>query len=349
MSVAVIGAGNWGKNLVSNLQSLRSLSAVAEASPVLREALARRYPGVPLYEDYRPVLASSIPAIAIATPAPTHHAIARDALLAGKDVFVEKPLVLSTRHAQELVELAASRRRVLMVGHLLLYQPAIRWLKEYLQTGALGKLHSLHQKRLNLGRARSVENALWSLGVHDIAVLLYLVGREPASLRIVGQHALQPGVEDDVYLHLDFPGGVQAHLHTSWLWPEKSRSLTVIGSRGMLIFDETQQTVTLHRKRIRPDLNHHDEGTEVVFQGHGEPLRLELEHFLSCLSARRQPLSDGASGLAVIRVLEQASAQLRMADDGWRIEPPDPVHASPAILPQSTIRNPQSAIEGEAA
>lgn len=308
MKVAVIGVGNWGKNLVSNLRSLGALAAVAEASPELRSGLAAQYPEVPLYKDHRPLLLeSTITAIAVATPAPTHYTVVKDALLAGKDVFVEKPITLSTRDAQELVDLAQARGRVMMVGHLLLYQPALQWIKGYLDSGALGTLYSLHQERLNLGRARSVENALWSLGVHDVAVLLHLVGRAPSRIKVTGQPSLQPGVEDDVYLHLDFMGGIQAHLHTSWLWPEKRRRLVVVGSEGMLVYDELEQTVLLHRKGITPDLNNRDEGYEVVFQGHGEPLRLELEHFLARLEDRRPPLSDGSSGVEVVRVLEEAT------------------------------------------
>lgn len=311
MSVAVIGAGNWGKNLVANFQQLGALSAVAEASPALREGLAGKYPELPLYDDYQAVLVlPEVQAVAIATPVPTHFAIAKEALLAGKDAFVEKPLTLSLAEAEELAAIAEREGRVLMVGHLLLYQPAIQWIKAYLAEGKLGQLHSLHQERLNLGRARAVENVLWSFGVHDVAVLLHLVGSAPTDIAVTGQRILQPAVEDDVYLHLGFAGGVRAHLHTSWLWPELRRGLTVVGSEGMLVYDEVAQTVTLHRKGITPDLANRNEGSEVVFSGSGEPLKLELEHFLARVADRARPLSDAASGVEVVRVLDVASRQL---------------------------------------
>lgn len=311
--VGVIGAGNWGKNLVHNFQVLGALAAVAEPNSTLQVALSDRYPDLLVYADYRSLLQSEIPAVAIATPVHTHYQIVKDALLAGKDVFVEKPMTLVTREAEELAVLAEERGRILMVGHLLLFQPAVQWIKAYLDSGALGRVHSLHQERLNLGRARAVENVLWSLGVHDVAVLLYLVGQEPSHIRATGQRVLQSEIEDDVYLHLDFPGCMQAHLHTSWFWPEKRRRLVVVGSRGMLVYDESDQSVTLHRKGIGPDLMNRDEGSEKVYQGSGEPLRLELEHFLEVLQTRKPSITNGASGADVIRVLEEASRRLEGA------------------------------------
>ncbi|MGE5551276.1 MAG: Gfo/Idh/MocA family protein [Bacteroidota bacterium] len=310
MKIGVIGAGNWGKNIVRTLYGLNGLAAVAETSTDIRAGLETEYPSLQVYPDYQSLLGTDIPAVAIATPVITHFEVAKAALLAGKDVFVEKPLTLASAEAQDLVRLAEKKQRILMVGHLLLYQPAVQWVKSYIASGALGKLHSLHQERLNLGRARKVENALWSLGVHDVAVLLHLVGQAPEGLEVSGQCVLQPGIEDDVYLHLNFPGGVQAHLHNSWLWPEKHRRLTVVGSEGMLVYDEADQTVTLHRKGINPDLSNRDGGAEIAFRGDGEPLALELKHFLDCVAGRLTPLSDGRSGLAVVRVLEEATKGL---------------------------------------
>lgn len=310
MSVGLIGSGGWGKNLARTLHELKALGGIAEVRPDLREQLQGVYPDVPLYADHRALLASELPAIAIATPAATHFALAQEALLAGKHVFVEKPIALSSREAEELAALAEQRGRVLMVGHLLLYQPAVRWIKEHLDSGRLGELWSLHQERLNLGTVRTVENALWSLGVHDVAVLLHLVGQAPERTQAVGQIALQPGIADDAYLHLAFPGGVRAHVHVSWLWPEKRRRLTVIGSQGMLIYDEGTQTVTLHRKRIGDGLKPVDEGEEIAFQGSAQPLALELEHFLTCIRDRRRPLSDGKSAVDVVRVVEEATRQM---------------------------------------
>lgn len=323
--IAVIGAGQWGRNLVANLHALGALAAVAEGNEAIRNELAVRFPGIALYADHRELLESDslakgeatagvnradVAGVVVATPVPTHFAIARDAILAGKDVFVEKPLTLSLVEARDLVAMAQERGRVLMVGHLLLYQPAIQWIAAFLGSGGLGQVHAIHQERLNLGRARSVENVLWSFGVHDVAVILHLAGAVPIRSQVWGHRILQEDVQDDVHLHLEFPKGVQAHLHVSWLWPEKRRRLTIIGRTGMLVYDELEQTVTLHRKGIHANLVQWDEGAQVVFKGDGEPLKLELGHFLDRLRDRRAPISDGISGIEVMRVLDTASTML---------------------------------------
>ncbi|OIQ12671.1 Gfo/Idh/MocA family protein [Neomoorella thermoacetica] len=316
MTVGIIGAGNWGKNLVRTFFSLGRLAGVAEVNPATRQWLAAAYPGLPVYSDYGDLLACDIAAVAIATPAATHYQVAREALLAGKDVFVEKPLALSRAEAEELVALAESKNRILMVGHLLLYQPAVQWLKRYLESGAIGPVAFLTQERLKLGRVRPVENVMWSFGVHDIAVLLYLVGQKPQQVKAYGRCFLQKEIEDDVYLHLRFPGGIAAHLHVSWLWPEQRRLLTIVGSKAMLVYDEVQQRLTLYKKRVTPDLQSEDAGSEVVFQGDGEPLLLECRHFLDRVADRRRPLSDGRGALDVIAVLEEAEKQLK-EDGTW--------------------------------
>ena len=175
--------------------------------------------------------------------------MASAALEAGKDVFVEKPMTLTAAESAKLIELAESNdQRVLMVGHLLLYQPAIQWIKKQLDEGMLGEVFSLHQERLKLGRARYIENVTWSLGVHDLAVLLFLTDEDPDSVFASGHCGLQERVEDDVYVHLHFPSGIRAHLHNSWLWPENRRGLTIVGEKGMLVYDEVNQRVIHHRK-----------------------------------------------------------------------------------------------------
>jgi len=311
MSVGVIGAGAWGKNVIRNLEELGALAAISDPSDEKLAVYAAEYPDASTYIDWRQMVASDIPAIAIVTPTPLHHEMAREALLAGKDVYVEKPLTHSSDEARDLVELAAERGRVLMVGHLLLYQPAISWIKGFLAAGELGDLYGVRHERLTLGRARSVENVLWDIGVHDLAVLFYLVGERPSHIRASGHRLLKLGVEDDVHAHLEFPSGVRGNLHTSWLWPEVNRRTIIRGSRGMLVYDEVEQTVTLHRKWIDRELQNHDEGSEVVHRGHGQPLRLELEHFLDRMADRKAPLSDGQSALDVIRCLEQINAAIQ--------------------------------------
>ena len=311
MKVGLIGAGAWGKNIARVLYQQKALGAIAEVREETHPELRKLYPDVPIYVRHEDLLASGIPAVIIATPAATHFALAKAALEAGKAVFVEKPLALSVAEGRELVALAERVGKLLMVGHLLLYQPAIRWIKDFLSAGKLGQIWGVHQERLNFGRVRSVENALWSLGVHDIAVVLFLIGEAPTQVVAQGQCALQPDVEDDVYLHFRFPSGVQAHLHCSWLWPEKRRRLTIIGTEGMLIYDELQGTVVLHRKLVDHKLATVDQGSEAVFQNHGEPLALELAHFLECVREGKTPLSDGKSALAVLAVLEEASRQMK--------------------------------------
>jgi predicted dehydrogenase len=307
----VLGAGFWGRNLIRNLHEMGVLAAVAEHHADVRRQLAETYPGLPLHAEPDAILQdASIQGVLIGTPSPTHYAVAQQALRAGKDVFVEKPMTLNSRDAENLVALAKQQGRILMTGHLLLFQPAVRWIKEFLDAGKLGTLYSLHQERMDLGRAQPVENVLWALGVHDIAVLLYLVGAHPHRIRASGHHVLTPGVEDDVYVHMEFPNGARANLHNSWLWPVKRRRLVVVGSDGMLVYNEVKQTVVHYRKSIGPDLKNRDEGSEMVFEGHGQPLRLELEHFLECMKTRATPLASGESAIEVIKVLEAAAGML---------------------------------------
>ncbi len=307
MRIGLIGAGGWGKNLARTLHALGVLGGVAEVSSEIRDKLSALYPETPLYSDHHALLRSDVRAVAIATPAATHYEVAKTALDAGMDLFVEKPLAMTVDEATELTATAAEEGRILMVGHLLLYQPAVQWIRECLTEGRLGTLRSLHHERLNLGRVRSVENALWSLGVHDVAVTLHLVGESPHRTTAVGQTVLQPGVEDDVRLHLEFPGGIQSHIHASWLWPEKRRRLTVVGDEGMLVYDEADQTVALHRKTVTKALECRDDGTEVAYEGAGEPLKLELEHFVDCVENRTIPRTDGESAVEVLKVLETAT------------------------------------------
>ena len=310
IKVAVIGAGNWGKNLVKNFYELGVLSAVVDENEGRLNKVGKDYKGVHLLTCLNDLWKMDITAVAIATPAPTHYEITKIALSKGKDVFVEKPFTLNTGQAEELVTLSKTSGRIIMVGHLLLYQPAIRWIKDCILKNTLGKLYFLHQERLNLGRARRGENALWSLGVHDVAVFLDLVGREPDRIEVVGQPVLQDGIEDDVYLHLAFSEGVAAHLHASWLWPEKHRRLTAVFERGMLVYDEIAQTVTLHKKYINSKLENIDEGQQVVYKGNSEPLKLELKHFIECCQSRQRPYSDGESAVQVVGVLEKSIIKL---------------------------------------
>jgi len=311
MKIGVIGAGNWGKNLVRNLADMGVLAGVADAVPQNRKNAQEIQHGVPVYEGHTELLADKFDAVAIATPAHTHFAIAKDAMEAGCDVFIEKPMTLDPAEAEALVKLGQEYDKIVMCGHLLLYQPAIAYIKDALERGDIGKVYTLHQRRSKQGRARAVENVLWSFGVHDIAVLLYLAGQAPTEVQVSGHCGLQAGVEDDTYLHLTFPDGSKAHLHNSWLWPIVERGLIIIGEKGMLVYDEINQNVKLVKKTIDSDLQNVDAGEEIVFEGSGQPLRIELDHFVDCCQTRSKPNSCGQNGFDVVNVIAQAEALLR--------------------------------------
>ena len=313
--VAVVGCGAWGRHHVRTFQELGALAGVVELLPALRERIQEDFPGVPVWGAMEQAF-DRVDGIVVATPAPSHAPLAARALEAGKGVLVEKPMTLGSRDAQELVNLARAAGRPLMVGHLLLYQPAVRELKRLLEAGAVGRVLRIHHERLNHGRVRQTENVLWSLAPHDVAVLCHLMGEGPRVVRASGAAFLQPGVHDDIHLELGFSEGRSAHIHSAWYWPGKRRGLRVMGDEGMIAYNESDQSLTLHRKRLKggeppAGLAPVDEGSERVFEGHGEPLRLEDQHFLDCLATGTEPLSDGRSGVEVVRVLEEADAQLR--------------------------------------
>lgn len=308
MRVVAIGAGAWGKNIIRNLDEIGALGGIVDGNTERLNAFGQQYPQAALFEDYRAALELDCEAVAIATPTPSHFEIAMAALAAGKDVFVEKPLTHRSAEARELVQAAHANNAILMVGHLLLYQPAIAWIRDYVAAGEIGELFSIRHERLNLGRARSAENVIWDIGVHDMAVMLYLVGEAPDRVRGTGHRMLGLGVEDEVHVHLEFANGVRGNIHTSWLWPETDRRTILRGSRGMLVYDEVSQTVTHHRRWIDEQLQNHDEGSEVVHRGDGQPLKLELQHFIDRVADRQPARSDGESALAVVETLERINA-----------------------------------------
>lgn len=306
MKIGVIGAGNWGKNLVKNFANLGVLNAVTDSVEENLNWVAENFPEVQRYETSNELIASAnLDAVAIATPPHTHCAIAIAAMEKGLDVFVEKPLTLDPEEARLLKDTATDRGRILMVGHLLLYQPAIQFIKKYLDNRELGKVFTLTQRRSKLGRVRSVENVLWSFGVHDVAVLLHLVGEAPVDVQFSGHAAFTDKVEDDAHLHLKFPSGIIANLHNSWYWPRVERELIITGEKGILVFDELNARVILHKKQVAKDLSHLDEGEEILFEGSAQPLETELKHFLECCETRQQPVSDGQNGYDVVNVLSQ--------------------------------------------
>lgn len=309
--VVVVGAGNWGKNLVQNFYELGALAGVVEVNPDLRASISTQYQVV-TYADYEEVLATDLKAIVLATPAPTHYQMAIAALKAGKDVFVEKPMTLRTQEARLLAEYADQHSRILMVGHLLLYQPAIAWMRDYLASGQAGNVLHVSTQRVKLGKVRTEENVWWSFAPHDVSVVLDLLGNPPLKqVKAQGHAMLQPGIEDNVHVNLKFEGGQTAHIHCSWYWPLLQRSTVVIASEQMLVYDEVSQTVTVHNKGVGAKLNNRDEGSWGVEVSASKPLKIECEHFLHCLKSREQPRSDGWNGVAVVEILEKAQEAMR--------------------------------------
>jgi predicted dehydrogenase len=309
--VIVVGAGNWGRNLVRNFYELGALAGVVEMDASLREKVVATYPDVSVYQDYQQALATDISAFVFATPAPSHYKLAMMALEAGKDVFVEKPMTLRTDEARSLAEFADRESRILMVGHLLLYQPAIGWMRDYLATGQAGNVLHVATQRVKLGKVRREENVWWSFAPHDVSVILELLGKPQLKGVVASGHAmLQPGIEDNIYVDLVFAGGQTAHVHCSWYWPTMARNTVVIGDKQMLVYDEVLQKITIYDKGVDEDFNNRDGGSEVVEVADSQPLRIECQHFLDCVKTRQRPLSDGWNGVAVVEILEKATELL---------------------------------------
>jgi UDP-2-acetamido-3-amino-2,3-dideoxy-glucuronate N-acetyltransferase len=321
-SVAVIGSGYWGKNLVRNFSSLGALSVVCDSHTETLRALAEQYPQCRTLTSYSDVLRDeSIHAIAISTPAETHALMVREALLSGKDVFVEKPLCLSAEQGQSLVALARERGRILMVGHLLWYHPAILKLKELIDTGELGRLQYIYSNRLNLGKIRREENILWSFAPHDISVILGLLGEMPTSVLAQGGNYLHEQIADTTVTLLSFPSGVRAHIFVSWLHPFKEQKLIVVGDRKMAVFDdmEKKDKLLLYSHSIQwkdqiPVANRAE--AQPVEIENKEPLREECSHFLESVRGRRRPRTDGAEGLRVLSVLQRCQEALETKNHG---------------------------------
>jgi predicted dehydrogenase len=326
--VGLVGLGYWGANVARNLEALRGceLAWCCDTDAARLERAQSAFPAARFTADVEEVLDDeSVAALAIATPVPTHAALAELALASGRHCFVEKPLACDTASAQRLVALAAERERVLMVGHLLAYHPAVLALAELCHSGELGEIHYIYSQRLNLGRLRADENALWSLGAHDISAILALTGALPERVAAHGESYVRPGIEDVVFAHLDFPGGVTAHVHVSWLDPRKERRLTVVGSRRMATFDdmEPEHSLAVYDKGFDPDTEVADGYIPRAGERYSpplstrEPLQVELEHFLDCLRDGTEPRTGGREGLRVVRVL--AALQESLDADGGTV------------------------------
>ena len=325
VGLGVVGLGGWGKSVVRaySQTSGSKLASICDADPRTLASQSRHYPDAVVASQYSQVLDNpSVDAVVLATPAPMHYEMAKSALRAGKHVYVEKPMTLRVDHAEELIELAERQQRKLMVGHLLEYHPAVELMKREVDAGNLGRVYYMYSQRLNLGVVRQHENAFWSLAPHDISVILYLFGAEPTRIEANGRDFLQRGVDDVVFATLHFPDGRLANIHVSWLDPHKKRSMVVVGSEKMLVFDDMDAS-----EKIRI----YDKSAAIPAEGapalgaitvrHGdiliprvdarEPLTLEAQHFVDCIRFDRTPRSDGHDGLRVVRILEEVERQLR--------------------------------------
>jgi predicted dehydrogenase len=331
-NVAVIGLGHWGPNLARNISILDNadLHSLVDSDEATLTRLGERYPSARLYREIDPVLADDdVHAVMLATPPATHFDLARTAIEAGKHVFVEKPLALTSEHSQILIDLAEQKGLTLMVGHTFLYNEAVAVLKETISSEDFGKVLYIYSQRLNLGQIRSDVNVLWNLAPHDVSILVGLLDEEPHSVSARGYSFIQPDIQDVVYMNLDFPSGVTANVHLSWLDPRKVRQMTVVGANKMIVYDDTDPDamIQVYDRGVSKVPLEEPIGSYETFEEFRlllrsgdvdvptikmvEPLSRECAHFVECVINGSTPISDGHAGLQVARVLEAADRSLR--------------------------------------
>ena len=337
-SIAVVGSGYWGRNLVRNYHSLGALRWICDAEPRTLSALRTEYPDVRITTRFDEVIADpDVAGVAVAVPPALHHEVAIRALDAGKDVYVEKPLALEVAHAGEMIANAKRRDRILMVGHLLQYHPAFVKLKELAEQGELGRVQYIYSNRLSLGQIRREENALWSFAPHDISMILSLAKEMPDQVTAVGGNYLHKSLADVTTTHLSFPSGIQAHVFVSWLHPFKEHKLIVVADEKMAVFEDTQpwtKKLALYPHSIKwkrgapvPEKGE----VEYVAVAEAEPLTVECQTFLECIATRRRPLTDGEEGYRVLQVLDHAQRSL----SGMATRAPSAVEEKPYFAHES--------------
>lgn len=332
INIAVIGCGYWGPNLIRNFSQLQgvNVSILCDLEISKASCVSQDYaPNAKLQTNYLNILADpEIDAVVIATPVKTHYQIAKDVLLSGKHVLVEKPLSMKATECQELINLAEEKKLTLMVGHVFQYNTAVRRIKEYIDQGILGKILYIHSRRLNLGRIQTDINALWSFAPHEISILLYWLGGNPFRVSTRGFKYLNSGVEDVIFMTMEFPNGIETHSHLSWLDPKKVREMVIVGSEKMLVYDDvtTEGKIRIYNKSeiLKEFLSSQYEKSYAEFQTKShygdvvipyfpftEPLQLECQHFIDCIRYSTSPNTSGEEGLKVVRVLEAADASLK--------------------------------------
>jgi UDP-2-acetamido-3-amino-2,3-dideoxy-glucuronate N-acetyltransferase len=335
VNVAVVGGGYWGKNLIRNFDALGALKCICEKDVHSLEELSRTFGKAEKTDSFEKILADpSIDAVVIASPAEMHYAMAKASLLAGKDVFVEKPMALRSEEGEELHDLAVRKEKILMVGHLLQYHPAVIGLKQLISTGELGRIQYIYSNRLNLGKIRQEENILWSFAPHDISVILSLTGEMPDRVVTVGANYLHQKVADVTLSSLSFASGIKAHVFVSWLNPYKEQRLVVVGDRKMAVFNDVEPTDKLLLYPHRIEWKNHvpvpdRKEAEKIPLEKKEPLREECLHFLECVDRRVKPRTDGEEGIRVLKVLQ--ACQQSMEKEGKAVDlKSDPAKTVPA-------------------
>lgn len=318
VKVGLVGYGYWGPNLTRNFHQLGNLKTCCDMLPENLEKIKALYPGVNVTLTYEEMISDpELSGIVIATSASSHFKLGKAALEAGKHVFIEKPMTLRSEEAKELNKIAAEKGLIIMVGHLLLFHPAVRYVKQLIDAGELGDVMYLYSQRLNLGKIRSDENALLSLAPHDVSVILYLLsGQVPESASCQGESYLQNDIQDVVFGTVHFPNKVMAHMHLSWLDPHKIRKMTIVGAKKMVVFDDMQATekITIYDKGVGMGGDYRSYGEDLTLRFGDivmpsiqmtEPLRLECRHFIECIEENRRPESDGDLGLKVVEIIER--------------------------------------------
>ncbi len=328
-NIALVGAGYWGKNILRNLYEFNAISVLCEENKDLLTRYEAQYPGIVFTTNYKEVLKDpEIKAIAIATPAKTHYKYAKEGLLKDKDVYVEKPLALKPEEARELIDIAKEKGKILMVGHILQYHPAIIKLKEIIKNGELGKIQYIYSNRLNIGKLRTEENILFSFAPHDVSVILSLVNEFPEKVSAFGGAYITQGIYDTTLTTMEFQNNIKAHIFVSWLHPYKEQKLIVVGSKAMAVFDD----LTEEKLFIYPHKIEWKDGKIPIAQKaeyipvsvpKKEPLKEELKHFIHCITTREKPLTDGEEGLRVLKVLNMAEESLKLQDISIDAKKPD--------------------------
>jgi len=335
--LALVGLGYWGPNLARNLAILDNaeLVALCDANEERLRRIGRQYPAARLVPSFEDVLADdTIDAVVVATPVDTHFDLCRAALAAGKHVMVEKPLATSSAECETLIELAAAQGRTLMVGHVFVYNAAVNKVKEYIDAGEIGDVYYVYSQRLNLGQVRHDVNAMWNFAPHDLSIMCHWFGTEPTNLTARGHSYIQPGIEDVVFLNMEYPEGILASVHISWLDPLKVRRMTIVGSEKMVVYDDVSADakVTVYDRGVTKKLIDQTEASLGSYRTYGEfqlllragdvlipkldfvePLKIECQHFVDCIRTGETPVSDGRQGLWVVRALEAAQRSLRPA------------------------------------